>query len=1246
MFIVRGVLKAFAPLAFIDEKTYELNENKVIIKSLEEQLGQKTIQAKENLQFIFVDKENIYAGNNGKIFVWKKDTLDLIDEIVFLQNNLEYVFADPFTLHGIDSRGKVYSWNKSSFKNQEHMEPKSLITMATPSSGLDMQITNESASNPLSVQITYPNGGEYLHGKIRVEFNWKSSSKQNQLLANIYTRNTRWCTLAQDVNLLDQTICTDSDNNQATTNQCVYQVDLKNCYMSKISYPPTYLEEQVKFFVAIASPSYSAQDYSNNFLKIYNTVPIIEFINPAPEGATSCGEYTYKFTVADPEGDPIKYAILVLNPQQKWGTECQQQLGDIDINQYCNFDGNTAHKFTCEIQLNLPELYDPWESCCYSPTAGCSDSNFSVKIWIGDDYYGYNFGLYTPYVYFPPYCQAPSTPQYLKPQSGTFNRYMRIYSAGSFSTHYPFCTDTFDSEMTMITTPCWFYEIEATVNGSSWIPLTYRFDWLGTGNFYLTKNALDFIVPLPAETYQIDLRSKACIGNPEMPPEWPQWRFENCSNYYNPSGMIILTSGPSCTDGVKNGNETDVDCGGTCDPCQNNKSCLVNKDCESGYCNLDKACTVERNLYIEWIKPIQVVEDVPLVAGKATVVRVKVVNDGPTVDTSVKVNYNSWISEQPVHINEFDFEIVDFYPPNSSALSLTISAELNDNEDSMTILKNGVETKEFSVTFRPIFRPAYLGTSDLDFDKIYHNNKEFLKATYPVSESNFKPELWTFPHVLSPEELIPKWGLVLLLQNLIIEEYIVGNFSDKIVGIIDETNLEHLAGQPNVKGAAFYPYNTTAVVIASDANSTATHEIGHTFGLCDEYSLTAWNDQNSSYPRGCPNKFPPAGLGNIDINGFWVNNKTVRKSLPDQIFYFDSCEEAIENESILKEKFESKYCFIICPSNDPSRVNCDRSFYNFMDNKYRSWIDKSTYSYLLTQFATTPLFFSSILSRDLDQVAYFSYSDKSLLLSGLTDKNGEVTLQDFYIIDGEQKQDILAGDYSLKLLDSQNNVLLNQSFGVSFTLQSNPPIDLNTSGFVFTVPFIEETKTIEVTYHGETKAQRIVSDNPPTVSIISPNGDEKWNGIRTIRWNASDEDDDNLSFVLQYSNDTGSTWNPIAMNLSKTNYDLNVDILEPGDTYKIKAIATDGVLTGEAISNTFTIQPQDSTDIDSDGDGVNDEFDKCPNTIRVLEVYGCSCKQILELKPGKDKCELKNGCSPGTIKVFKKQIGWAKNLFE
>ncbi len=44
--------------------------------------------------------------------------------------------------------------------------------------------------------------------------------------------------------------------------------------------------------------------------------------------------------------------------------------------------------------------------------------------------------------------------------------------------------------------------------------------------------------------------------------------------------------------GVKSGNETDIDCGGTCDPCDNGKGCLVASDCASGFC-ASKKCAAE-----------------------------------------------------------------------------------------------------------------------------------------------------------------------------------------------------------------------------------------------------------------------------------------------------------------------------------------------------------------------------------------------------------------------------------------------------------------------------------------------------------------------------------------------------------------------------------------------------------------------------------------------------------------------------
>jgi hypothetical protein len=61
------------------------------------------------------------------------------------------------------------------------------------------------------------------------------------------------------------------------------------------------------------------------------------------------------------------------------------------------------------------------------------------------------------------------------------------------------------------------------------------------------------------------------------------------SNYCNPSNKCSV---PSCPDTFKNQGETDIDCGGPncATKCANTKSCLLNGDCTSAYCNPSKKC--------------------------------------------------------------------------------------------------------------------------------------------------------------------------------------------------------------------------------------------------------------------------------------------------------------------------------------------------------------------------------------------------------------------------------------------------------------------------------------------------------------------------------------------------------------------------------------------------------------------------------------------------------------------------------
>jgi hypothetical protein len=48
---------------------------------------------------------------------------------------------------------------------------------------------------------------------------------------------------------------------------------------------------------------------------------------------------------------------------------------------------------------------------------------------------------------------------------------------------------------------------------------------------------------------------------------------------------------PTCTDGLKNGTESDIDCGGSCSACADGKVCAAADDCSSRVCSAAKTCS-------------------------------------------------------------------------------------------------------------------------------------------------------------------------------------------------------------------------------------------------------------------------------------------------------------------------------------------------------------------------------------------------------------------------------------------------------------------------------------------------------------------------------------------------------------------------------------------------------------------------------------------------------------------------------
>ncbi len=76
------------------------------------------------------------------------------------------------------------------------------------------------------------------------------------------------------------------------------------------------------------------------------------------------------------------------------------------------------------------------------------------------------------------------------------------------------------------------------------------------------------------------------------------------------SGSTDAGTTASCVDGVRNGDESDIDCGGTCGPCGNAASCAAAADCLSARC-VDDTCVSPEGTHPDIIRVDDVVGRVP-----------------------------------------------------------------------------------------------------------------------------------------------------------------------------------------------------------------------------------------------------------------------------------------------------------------------------------------------------------------------------------------------------------------------------------------------------------------------------------------------------------------------------------------------------------------------------------------------------------------------------------------------------------
>lgn len=434
----------------------------------------------------------------------------------------------------------------------------------------------------------------------------------------------------------------------------------------------------------------------------------------------------------------------------------------------------------------------------------------------------------------------------------------------------------------------------------------------------------------------------------------------------------------------------------------------------------------------------------------------------------------------------------------------------------MSVNVDVLETDSFTIVYRPVDT-----TDDSNFKNSVTDMTDYLKEIYPIADNGVLPITSTSYETGFSEKIINS----LILKNIIQEELLSKDL-DRVVGILppDWFKENSPLGLLGTLGLADIGGRSAIVEESDFFRQLVAHELGHTYGLCDEKTSLQWTLQDLF--NTCPN-------GDRNNNGF-LDNECKPQGCPT-----------------------STLGVVIPWISSREKIN----LYNFMGSSIHtnSWISNESYNHLLNVFKDKK---------------YAPKASSTIIVAGFINKSSNtIELLNSYEV-GERTLSIqnntIFGNYSIELKDSSDNLLSYLNFSPSFLEIgfNGSTIETNESYFLFALNNSNVSKII-VKHNGVTKDEQSRTNNTPKVNISSVG--EKFSTPFNITWNATDADNDNLSYAVLISLDNGSNYTTLVADYNDASLEVDPSDLDYSEEAVVKILATDGINTGSDITSTFTM---------------------------------------------------------------------------
>ncbi|MFV9503361.1 MAG: PKD domain-containing protein [Oscillochloridaceae bacterium umkhey_bin13] len=553
------------------------------------------------------------------------------------------------------------------------------------------------------------------------------------------------------------------------------------------------------------------------------------------------------------------------------------------------------------------------------------------------------------------------------------------------------------------------------------------------------------------------------------------------------------------------------------------------------------------NMSVDAIEVTQAIQDlnngVDLVAGKRTYVRVHVsspeARSGVTATLSARrggdslgpaitpINPGGTITVKPnpnrALINDsFLFELPSNWHNTTGNLELTARLDPGNTVGDPT-LSNNIRTVTVNLRSGPnmrlrIYNVRYtVGQTTYQTSNFHLNALEsWLRRAYPIATLSSSRRTYTYPNAGLPnvDTLNSRLSIIWFLDRIF-----GGMRGDTLFyGIVDDGGGFMRGKALGIPGrVSSGPTGTPGGSWTWDTDGSygdwyGGHEIAHSLGRFHAEFCGAGGGESFPYANG---RISPSLTGNTAIYGFDITNRVIYP--PDW-----------------------------------------RDVMTYCNNQ---WVSDFTYEGIRQRFVTIGS--ASLAEAELQQGSFVLIGGQVLLEA----QTGQ--LDEIFVFDsGGFDSTIPSDEWSLVLLNG-TNVLASYPFTPAPVEDDDDPA--RPAIFSELVPWVDGTTRIELRHDDTVLDERLVSTNPPTVEINAPTGGSLDGATTTVRWTGSDIDGDDLRYTVLYSSNNGESWRTLASNLDANELTLDTANLPGGTQNKFRVLVSDGVLTDQIDSLTFSV---------------------------------------------------------------------------